>query len=132
MAIHDFLQRTFLGNTLENICWFLGIILAGLVLQRLLSKLLTLCVFKFLQRYSKGVGYDKLLVLLTKPMGLLIMLISVYIAVQYLEFPRDWKLAPLNQFGLRMVIYRGFQILTIVSITWIMLRVIDFFGLVLM
>lgn len=132
MAIHDFLQRTILGNKLENICWFVGILLAGLVLQRILSKLLTLCVFKFLQKYSKGVGYDKMFVLLKKPMGLLILLISLYIAAQYLEYPESWNLISIQHFGLKLMVYRGFQILIIFSFTWILLRITDFLGLVMM
>lgn len=130
--IQDILHRTFLGNTLENFCWFAGIILVGLVFQRLLSKLLTLFVFKFLQKYSKGVGYDKLLVLLKKPMGIFILLVSIYFAFDRLTFPSEWNLVSIENFGLRLILYRSFQILLIGTITWILLRVIDFFGLVLM
>lgn len=130
--IQDILHRTFLGNTLENFCWFAGIILVGLIFQRLLSKLLTLFVFKFLQKYSKGVGYDKLLVLLKKPMGIFILLVSIYFAFDRLTFPLEWNLVSIENFGLRLILYRSFQILLIGTITWILLRVIDFFGLVLM
>lgn len=130
--IQNILHRTFLGNTLENFCWFAGIILVGLIFQRLLSKLLTLFVFKFLQKYSKGVGYDKLLVLLKKPMGIFILLVSIYFAFDRLTFPSEWNLVSIENFGLRLILYRSFQILLIGTITWILLRVIDFFGLVLM
>lgn len=130
--IQDILHRTFWGNSLENFCWFAGIILVGLIFQRLLSKLLTLFVFKFLQKYSKGVGYDKLLVLLKKPMGIFILLVSVYFAFDRLTFPSEWNLVSIENFGLRLILYRSFQILLIGTITWILLRVIDFFGLVLM
>ena len=130
--IQNILQRTFLGNTLENFCWFAGIILVGLIFQRLLSKLLTLFVFKFLQKYSKGVGYDKLLVLLKKPMGIFIILVSIYFAFDRLSFPPEWNLVSIDNFGLRLILYRSFQILLISTVTWILLRVIDFFGLVLM
>lgn len=130
--INDFLQDIFLGNTIENYCWFAGIVLVGLIFQRLLSKLLTLFVFKFLQKYSTGVGYDKLLGLLKKPLGILIMLIIFYLAFDRLEFPVEWKFVTIDKFGLRMVLYRSFQILIVASITWIFLRLIDFFGLVLM
>jgi MscS family membrane protein len=132
MTVHDFLQRTVLGNTLEDICWFVGILLAGLVFQKLLSKLLTLFVFKFVQKYSKGVSFEKFLVLVKRPMGLLVMLIAVYTAVAYLHFPEEWKLVSIEKFGVRLIIYRLFQIALIISVTWILLRMTDFFGLVLM
>jgi MscS family membrane protein len=130
--MNNFWHRTILGNTVEDLCWFIGIIILGLVFQRLISRLLTFFVFKFLQKYSQGVGYDKLLALLKRPMGILIMLISIYIAVNHLHFPAEWHVASLERFGIRMVLYRGFQISIILALTWILLRVADFFGLVLM
>lgn len=130
--MNDFLQRTILGNTIENVCWFVGIILIGLVFQRLLSKFLAFIVFKVLQKYAVGVGFDKLLHLLKKPMGILIMLLALYIGLNRLSFPVEWNFAPSNQFGLRMVLYRTFEIGIIVTLTWIVLRVVDFFGLILL
>lgn len=130
--IKDFLKIVFLGNTIENYCWFLGIILAGFIFQKLLSKLLTLFVFKFLQKYSTEVGYNKLLVLVKKPMGIFIMLIIFYLAFDRLDFPAEWNFVSIEKFGLRMILFRLFQISIVFSITWIFLRVIDFLGLVLM
>ena len=129
---YEVLQRTFLGNTLESYCWFFGIVLVGLMFQRLLSKLFALFVFKFLQKYSKGVGYDKLLVLLKKPLGIFILLIAFYLALDRLEFPAGWNLVPVGTFGLRMFLFRLFQLLIAGCVTWIILRLVDFFGLVLM
>jgi MscS family membrane protein len=129
--IHDFLLRTFLGNTLENYCWFAGIILLGLIFSRLLSKILTLFVFKFLQKYSTGVGYDKLLVLLKKPMVVFIILVSFYFAFDHLNFPVEWNFVSIEKFGLRMILYRLYLIFIIVAVTWIFLRLVDFLGLVL-
>ncbi len=130
--LDDFLKITFLGNTIEDYCWFTGIIITGLIFQRLLSKLLTLFVFKFLQKYITGVGYDRLLALLKKPMGIFIMLIILYLAFNRLQFPEEWECMPIERFGLRMLFYRTFQVLIVGSITWILLRVVDFFGIVFM
>jgi len=130
--INDFLKLSFMGNTTESYCWFIGIIVAGLIFHRLLSKLLTLFVFKFLQKYSTDIGYSKLFVLLKKPLGVFIMLIVFYLAFDRLEFPAGWNFVTIEKFGLRMILYRSFQIALVISITWIILRVIDFFGLILM
>lgn len=129
---YEALQRTFLGNTLESYCWFGGIILVGLIFMRLLSKFLAFCIFKFLKKYSTGVGYDKLLLLLKKPLHVFILLVTFYFAFDRIEFPLSWHLVGINKFGLRMVIFRSFEIAIVSSITWIILRLIDFFGLVLM
>ncbi len=130
--LSNFFETTFLGNTIESYCWFAGIIVIGLLFQRLLSKLLTLFVFKFLQKYSTGVGYEKLLVLLKKPMGIFIILVSFYLGFLHLDFPSEWNCGPIEKFGVRMVIYRSFLVAIACSITWILLRLVDFFGLVFM
>ncbi|HEY0030690.1 MAG TPA: mechanosensitive ion channel family protein [Bacteroidia bacterium] len=77
-------------------------------------------------------SYDKLLVLLKKPLGIFIMLISVYLAFDRLSFPSEWDFVAIQHFGVRMILYRSFQIAIIITITWVCLRVIDFFGLILM
>ena len=132
MVLEEFLHRIILGNTIESYCWFVGVIIAGVVFKKVLSKLLTFCVFKFLQKYSTGVGYDKLLILLKKPLGVFILLISIYFAFDKLSFPLEWHFVSINQFGLRLVLYKIFQVAIITTLTWVLLRVIDFFGLVLM
>jgi MscS family membrane protein len=132
MVVQDFFQRVFLGNTIAAYCWFVGIILAGLIFKKMLSKFLTFFVFKFLQKYSTGVGYDKLLILLKKPLGVFILIISFYLAANVLEFPVEWNFVSIDHFGLRMILYRSFQIGIIFSLTWVFLRIIDFFGLILM
>lgn len=129
---NEFLKRSFLGNTVENYFWFMGIILIGLIFLRLLSKLLTWVIFKVVKKYSTGVGFDKLLVLLKKPLNTFILLITLYFAFDRLDFPLEWKIGSIRYFGMRMVIYRTFQIAIICSITWVLLRLTDFLGLVMM
>ncbi|MCK6649133.1 MAG: mechanosensitive ion channel family protein [Bacteroidia bacterium] len=130
--VENILHRTLLGNSIESYCWFAGIVLLGLIFQRLLSKLLTLFVFKVVQKYSTEVGFEKLLALTKKPMRLLILLITFYIAFDRLDFPIEWNIGSIEHFGLRMTILRAFQVGIAISITWIILRIVDFFGLILM
>lgn len=130
--IRETLQQTFLGNTLENYCWFAGIIIVGLIFLRLLSKFLTFLIFKVLKKYSTGVGYDKLLMLLKQPLNIFILLVTLYLAFDRIDFPIEWHLVPLHRFGVRMILYTLFKIGMVFSMTWILLRVIDFFGLVMM
>lgn len=129
--VYDLLQRTFLGNTLESYCWFIGIIIVGLIFLRVLSKTLTFFIYKVVQKYSTGVGYDKLLPLLKKPLNTFILLITFYLAFDRLDFPTEWHIVSLEHFGLRMVLYRAYQITVVGSVTWIFLRLIDFLGLIL-
>ncbi len=126
----EFLHRTFLGNTIESLCWFVGIILLGLLFKKLLSKLLALFVFRFFKKYSQGVGYNKLFLLLKKPLEIFILLITLYFAFDRLHFPEEWNIVAIEHFGLRLILSKLFQIFIVGSITWILLRVVDFFGVV--
>jgi MscS family membrane protein len=126
------MQHTFLGNTIENYCWFGGIVLLGIVFLRLLSKLLTFFIFRFLKNYSTGVGYDQLLVLLKRPLNIFILLVTFYLAINHLDFPEEWHIASMEKFGIRLVLYRCYQIAIVGTLTWILLRLTDFLGLVLM
>jgi len=127
----DFFQTIYFGNTLESYCWFIGIILTGLILKKLLSRILTGFVFKIIKKYSPGIGFEQFFSLVTKPIELFILLLTIYLAFDRLEFPEHWKLVPKETFGIKMIIFTTFQVGIVLSITWILLRIVDFFGLIM-
>lgn len=131
--LQEFLQREILGISIADYCWFLGILLVGLIFKKFLSKVFTRLIFRFLKKYaSKTVGFDQLLELLKKPFGIFILLLTVYFAFNQLEIPSSWGLVPKENFGLRMISFRFFQVSIISSLCWIILRIVDFFGMVMM
>lgn len=130
MNYHEILSQKVLGNLVSSYCWFAGIILLGILFKKVISKLLTRLLFKAFKRYSKEVTVNEFLDLLTKPTGTFVMLITVYLAFDRLEFPLHWELMPKEQFGIRMVLFRLFETAIVVSLTWIVLRIVDFFGLI--
>ncbi len=128
----EFLSRTFLENTVESYIWFAAIIIVGLIFKKIISKLFTLILFRSMKKYSGKVTSQEFHDLLKKPLSLLFILIIGFIAVNYLSFPPEWNIASEEKFGVRMVIHKLYQTLLIVSITWIILRIVDFFGLILL
>lgn len=129
--MNEILQQTFLENTLESYCWFVGIILFGLLFSKLFSKFLSFIVYKVLQKYAGEVGFDKLLTLLKKPLGILILLVTIYFASVQLSFPDKWNLESSDKFGLRMFIIVLYKVALVINVTWIFLRLVDYFGLIL-
>ena len=129
--MNEIFQKSFLGNTIENYCWFLGIIVFGLLFKKLFSKFLSFIIFKLVRKYASEVGFDKLLSLLRKPLGIFILLVAFYIAFQHLSFPEHWHIGGGDKFGLRMVIMTVFKIVVVIVVAWIFLRLIDYFGLIL-
>jgi MscS family membrane protein len=89
--------------------------------------------YKVLHNYAKEeVGYKKFLELLRKPFSFFIGLVTVYFAFSQLNFPIYWHIGPIEKWGLRMFLMRCMQTLIVISFTWILLRIIDFGGLILM
>lgn len=128
----DFLSSRFLGNPLEAWLWFLAIIFTGLLLRNFLSRLLSKLCFNLLKKYFKSVGVEKFVSLLSRPVSFFILVLIIYIASNRLEFPQEWHLVPRHEFGLRMSIFKIFETLLVFSFTWILLRLADYFGLVLL
>src|SRR5690348_5504328 len=106
---NEILQRTFLGNTVEDLLWAAGILLTGFVFKKIFSVLLTKLAYLFFKKYSKGVKVEVFLSLLTRPVSVFIMLIILYLAFDRLEFPVEWNLASEDKFGVRMVLFKAFQ-----------------------
>ena len=127
----NFLLKELLGNTIENYIWFIGSILLGLIFKRLVSKYLSRLLFKIVRNQKSNVGVDKFDELLIKPIGLCVMLSIIYIGSSYIQYPPEWHLASENEIGIRMLINKGFSLVFIYSICWILLRMIDFIGLIL-
>ncbi len=125
------LQWTFLGNTIENYLWFLGIFLVGLIFKNLISKLISFILFNVLRRYFKSIGVQKFVDLTTKPFSLTIFVLVIFFACQFLHFPDEWHLASGKEFGVRMMLDRLFLVVLIFCITWTLLRIMDYVGLVM-
>jgi MscS family membrane protein len=128
-----FFNRTWIGeNTIADWCWFAGILLFGLLFHILFARLLTRIIYRFFHKKEKeNIGFDSMFVLLRRPWAVFLLLLTFYIACQQLHFPLSWKMAAADKFGIRMVLERSFDTVLIISFTWILLRLADFFGLLL-
>jgi MscS family membrane protein len=127
----EFLLIEILGNTIQDYAWFLGAILVGFIFKKLISKYLSHLLFKVVGKKGAEVGIDKFDALLTKPIGLCIMLSIIYLGSSHIEYPSVWNLASENELGLKMLVNKGFSLVYVYSIFWIILKVIDFIGLIL-
>ena len=128
--MNDLLRQEFLGNSIENYLWFGGILLAGILFKRLISKLISRLLFASFGRKTRVVGVEKFLDLLTAPFSLLVLVITFYLAFNRLQIPAEWDFSPVNEFGMRMVLVRIYKVTMIFSVTWIVLRLTDFIAAV--
>ena len=104
----------------------MGILVAGILLKRIISKLISRLLFAALSKKTRSVGLETFLNLLTAPISVFILVITFYLAFNRLSFPEEWNIGPDNVFGVRMAIYRVFKVAIIISVVWIVLRLTDF------
>jgi MscS family membrane protein len=129
--IKEFLSQQYWENSLGNILTCIGILLFGLLLRRVFGWIVSRFVYKFLEKQSsEHISLSEFLKLLRKPLEWLFLLIIIYVAFLNIEFPASWNLVSVKELGLRMIIQRSFYILLIVSLTRILLRFADYFGII--
>ena len=125
------LQTEFLGNTLQDYCWFLGAILLGLLFKKLFSRYLSRLLYKVIGKKDNEIGVEKFNELLSKPIGLFIMLSIIYLGASHIQYPPSWNLGNVEEFGLKMMVSKVYVLIYVISIFWILLKVIDYVGLIL-
>ena len=127
----QFLQTEFLGNSLQDYCWFLGAIVVGLLFKKLFSRYLSRLLYKVIGKKDNEIGVEKFNELLTKPIGLFIMLSIIYLGASHIQYPPSWNLGNVEEFGLKMMVSKVYVLIYVISIFWILLKVIDYVGLIL-
>src|SRR5689334_18272497 len=98
ITANDFLQHRILGNSIESYLWFAGILIAGILLKQFISKLISRLLFATLGRKTRTVGLETFLNLLTAPISVIILVLTLFLAFNQLSFPVEWNLSPDNVF----------------------------------
>jgi len=132
MNTFNFLSHKYFDNTVESYIWFSVILIFGLISKHFVSAQISKMLYHVFKRHVKSVGEQKIRQIMSKPIELLFTILIVYLAFNRLVFPAEWKMATENQLGFRRVIGALLQSTIIISITWIILRTVDCFGLILL
>jgi MscS family membrane protein len=127
----EWLNTDFLGNTLSDYAWCMGILLLGIILKRFGATFLSRQSFRIFKQFSKNQFSEVFVELLRKPIEQLLLLLILYFAFERLNFPENWNLAPDTQYGLRWCIDALYGIALFVVIAKILLKATDFFAYVL-
>lgn len=130
MELDNLLQQVYFGNSLQDYAWFLGMLSLGFIFKKLISRYLSRLLFSLVGK-NKNISVEQFDSLLSKPIGLCVMLSIVYVGTSHIEFPISWNLATKDEFGLKMILNKGFSLTYIISYLWIFLRIVEYFGLIL-
>lgn len=128
----EILDDIYFGNSVRDYLWVVGALLAGLVLMRFIAHRISNLIYRLIARSVEGVDKSQLYTLLERPLKWLIMLIVLLIGTSHLEYPAAWDVAPKDEFGIRMILHRGFVGIMIFVITASVLRITRFLGIVLL
>ncbi|SFQ76349.1 mechanosensitive ion channel family protein [Hymenobacter arizonensis] len=126
MTFPPFLNYELFGNTLAQYLIAALILLVGGTLRRLLSRLLSTVLFRLTKRYTAGVTEKELHDLLIQPLSVLFLLLTVYVALNVLTYPLPVNAAADFQPWPKVALLRIFLLGFIGTVTWVVLRLVDF------
>lgn len=131
-SIEKLFHQEVFGNTVEQYTWFVGILFFGFIFLRVFSRFFSRLLFKLFKKFSAEVKIDKFVELLVRPIELLLIATIIFWALNQLSFPLHEilfkrKKSEITYFD---VIDKLYLFFVIVSINWIVLRIIDFVALV--
>ena len=131
----QFFEQVFWGNTVKQYIVFVIVILLGLFFKRLISRLVSLSLFKVFSKFAEEIKGETFVALMLKPIESFITYCTLYIAINHLTHPLDlvlWHRAKTKvEVTIGDALDKIFLFVIILSIFWIILRMIDFIAFVL-
>lgn len=131
MNVKELLNQQFFGNTLGQYMVSAIIMLLGLALRRLMSRIVSKVFYRVIKRYTAGVSERELNELLIQPLSVVLFLFTLFLAFNVLDYPTTvtHDLARSEPWPKRLL-FSLYQIGVISALTWVALRLIDFAVLV--
>ena len=126
--IYNMLELQLLDNTTSTWLLFGAIILSSFFIRKLISKRIIQLFFKILNVKNINKNWIEKL---KKPINNIVLLILLYIAFNQLQYPKDWQLVDTTEFGLKMLINKGYSLILALLIIQLFLKIEDVFGDVL-
>lgn len=124
------LRYEFLGNSVAEYLITAGILLFGFIFKTVLSRLLSGLMYKLGKGFWREENLPEFRRLLIQPLEVLLFLVFLYLAFQVLDYPLEPSDLRDGDPFLKTFMFRTYQVFVIVALTWVILRFVDFVGLV--
>ena len=124
----EFLSIEFLNNSVKDYLYFFLLIIVGLIITKPIISYLLKIAYRLFGSKDSDSERDMLNSLLKKPLFYFFLLMILYTGSNLLDFPPEWELVDSSEFGLKMIIDKGFYLAVICSIFWTILRSVEFIG----
>lgn len=128
--MQEFLNQEVMHNTWRQWCWLAGVLVFVIIFKRYISRLISMLLFKIVQRTEAGAIPQEFLKLILKPLQYFIVLQTIYIGFHTLTYPFDGQTEEGKALVIRLLT-GTYQFLMILNVAWIVSRIGDFFVLVL-
>ncbi|OCX50564.1 mechanosensitive ion channel protein MscS [Mucilaginibacter sp. PPCGB 2223] len=131
-----FFNTVFLGNSVKSYILFAAILLLWLCFKKIFSRWISQFLLMLFGRFGKEVNAAVFVELLIKPIHFFISLDLIYLAINQLNYPLNEviferktlvdKVQKITSITLIEVVDKLFVFLMLISVFWIILRIIDF------
>ena len=112
----------FLENSAIDLILFASVLLVGFAFKRIISNSFSKIVLRFFP--DSSITIEDCIQQLRKPFELLIFWIFLYFATQNLRVPNAWHWVSIENFGIRFLIAKSFESAVILTITWVIIRLV--------
>jgi MscS family membrane protein len=126
----EFLEYEWLDNTLRSYLAVAGVIIFIILLKKFVSRPFALLLFHIVRKWWKSIDKTSFLELVVKPIGIFISIVAAISAISYLRYP---KMLQFDVYGtdFKLIIERVFLCTIILSLIWLIGKIIDFTSLTL-
>jgi MscS family membrane protein len=119
-----------LDNSLESLLIFLAVIFIAIVFNRLLATLIGRLIFSLFRRYARENYINVFQSLLLQPIQVLNLTVIIILGLKSLNFPDSWRGILIFGYPLLELEARGLWLLFILTLTWVLLRIIEFISFI--
>jgi MscS family membrane protein len=126
------MSQTWMGNSFWQYGYALVVLLLGILFHKIISKMLNRLLFRLFKKHAPDFLWSDFLNLLSKPVSYTILLLVTFLAFSSLSFPDGWNMVARDEFGMRMVLHKGYFVLLYAIIVWVFLRLADFLGVIML
>lgn len=126
----DFLDKMYFDNTIKNYLIVAGTILLAILFKKFLSRYIASLLHRPVKKFANNIDKALFVNLVIEPIEILFLLLISFLAIDKLTFPKRW-IVNIYHVTSKQIIESVLIGIIIISITWVVLRLIDFIVLVL-
>jgi len=126
--VNQYFNFTILENKPSQIASFLALMLFAFLFKGILSSLIIRLVSRIFVRKTDENMVSSFLLYTQKYLKRFLVFLFFYAAFKELDFPKSWDLKPSGEFGLKMILNKGYQIFLVILFASLVLRIISFWG----